>query len=69
MCISLSLGQFFSETLDAIIKGMLFGLHIGHQGPLKYAFPLEVFNGAAVVEKIIIIHDLTCFATLMGSSY
>lgn len=56
-----------------IMKGMQFGLLIGHKGSLHDAFPLEIFNVAVVVEGIIILHELRdvpiSFAMLMGAIY
>lgn len=64
--------QAHGETLDMAMRGMQVGLLIAHEGPLHDAFPLQVFNVAVVVEKIIL-YDLrdvpTCFAMLLGTTY
>lgn len=55
------------------MKGMRVGLLIGYDGVLNYAFPLEIFNVAVVVEETIVLHDLrdvpSAFALLMGTIY
>lgn len=55
------------------MRGMEVGLLMGHECPLKDAFPLEVFNEAVVVEEKIILHVIrdvpTSFAMLLCAIY